>query len=380
MTLAKNEIFEGIKLIRPLLILCICIAHMPGVRGYSSSYDQYDQIDTLFAIFLKDFLARGGVPILTVISGYLAYFSYKKIPYGSLINKKFNTLLVPFLIWNVIALVFCFFSYSVFQVSYLNYSSLDGWKSYMNVILGVNLNMPINFPVYFIRDLFLIMAFLPVIDFLCRKKIVFSIFFIFWMFLSWVSHSIVFISDDFSTHILYRTDMLLYFFIGYFYALNGFPIPKLGRYGVFVVMVFLGVIGLFVSMYLSGVNPDGYDFVNIRFLFSMAFILAIPTFFSFITLNLNSVFVRVLRSLSPYSFTIFLSHIIFLNVFSFFVYRVLGWSVTERSSLFEQIPFVLFYLSSVCMFAFFVLKTWNVISNYLTGVVRSRVPKEYEQA
>lgn len=147
------------------------------------------------------------------------------------------------------------------------------------------------------------------------------------MFLSWGSHSVVYVSDYFSTHILYRTDMLLYFFIGYFYALNGFPIPKLGRYSVFVVMVFLGVIGLFVSMYLSGFNPDGYDFVNIRFLFSMAFILAIPTFFSFITLNLNSVFVRVLRFLSPYSFTIFFKPYYFIKCIFIFClqgFRLVG--------------------------------------------------------
>lgn len=361
MTLTKNELFEGIRLIRPLLILCICIAHVPGIRGYHSDYDQYDQLSTLFSVYLKDFLARGGVPILTVISGYLAYSSYQKVPYFRLIIKKVKSLLVPFLVWNVIALAFCMVVFKLWGFNFLGFGRLDGFGSYINALLGVGLQMPINLPVYFIRDLFLIMLFIPLIHVICQKRVVFIVFSIIWLLYSWLSHSVLFISDVFSTHILYRTDMLLFFLIGYFFAIQGFKLPKLSRYSIVAISILMAVIGLFLSMYLSGVSPSNYDFVNLRLLFSLAFVACLPVFINALVLFGDSVGGRILKFMSPYSFTLFLSHIVVLNVFSVIIFKLIGWHVSERSTPVLQMFYIALYLFFIFTSAIIILKIWKKI-------------------
>ncbi len=365
MTLTKNELFEGIRLIRPLLILCICIAHVPGIRGYHSDYDQYDQLSTLFSVYLKDFLARGGVPILTVISGYLAYSSYQKVPYFRLLIKKVKSLLVPFLVWNVIALAFCMVAFKLWGVNFLGFGRLDGFGSYINAILGIGLQMPINLPVYFIRDLFLIMLFIPLIDVICKRKMVFIVFSIIWLVYSWMSHSILLISDAFSTHILYRTDMLLFFLLGYFYASQAFQIPKLSRYSIVAISILMAVIGLFVSMYLSGVSPSNYDYVNLRLLFSLAFVACFPVFINALILFSDSMGGRILKFISPYSFTLFLSHIVVLNVFSIIIFKLMGWHISERATPFIQMFYIALYLFFICASAIFILMVWKKVLAHL---------------
>ena len=96
-----------------------------------------------------------GTAILSIISGFLfSEYSSKK---NNLLNKKIKTLLIPFIISNVlIIIIVCLLK--VFGYEYINRLSFD-LSLITEGLLSLN-SEPINPPTYFIRDIFLLFCIL----------------------------------------------------------------------------------------------------------------------------------------------------------------------------------------------------------------------------
>ncbi|CUB02771.1 acyltransferase family protein [Marinomonas fungiae] len=361
MFFSKQDLFDSIVLIRPLLILFVCIAHLPGVNGYHSDFDQFDKIDTLFSIYIKDYLARGAVPILTVISGYLAFYSFSRRSYLDFVYGKVKRLLIPFVVWNALVFVILWVVYKALGVSIRSIEDVGSLTDIFYKWFGFNLNLPINAPTYFVRDLFVIMLAVPVFKYICRNKIIFALFMIGYARTIWGPSLLVYQGEEFSSHLLFRRDMVLFFALGYFYAMHGFSIPKVSGYSSTVSIVLLMSLGLLVSVYLSGLNPSGEDYIVIRFLFSSLFVLCAPVFLSVLLKTKNSWIGRILIFISPYSFTLFLSHMLASYVFLFFTSRVLNWRVNETFPIFEIIVYIVFYVFAVVVSAILILNAWRFL-------------------
>lgn len=97
----KNIVFNYIKFI---LILGVVAAH-------SNVYADYDAPDAPLGLniveFFSDRLIKVCVPCFFILSGYL-YFNnttqFNKATYLSKTRRRIHTLLIPYLLWNVIGL------------------------------------------------------------------------------------------------------------------------------------------------------------------------------------------------------------------------------------------------------------------------------------
>ncbi|MBJ7551504.1 acyltransferase family protein [Marinomonas ostreistagni] len=361
MTLSRSELFEGIRLARPLLILFICVAHLPGINSYESDYDQYNQISTLFAVYIKDFLARGAVPILTVISGYLAYYSYQKRAYLGMLNTKIKRLLIPFFVWNIIALCFFLGLYKAFGLQYADVTSIDSFWETCKALLGIY-RLPVNAPTYFLRDLFMIMLILPVIHLICQKSWLFVLAAGYYLVYFWNDPGITLRILDWVIPLTFRMDMVLFFALGYFLAVKQIDCPKVSRYSALVYGILLGVLGLLFSMALSGLNPAPEVYVQWRMLLGGLFVCAAPAILVCLVNSKDTPFGKLLGKLSPYSFILFLSHSVSSTLFSIFTLNILHWHVNERSSSWEQTSYILMYLATVSIGAVVVLLFWRKVT------------------
>lgn len=124
----------------------------------------------LFSIVLTDC----AVPMFFVISGYLFFIRtphLTKTIYIEKIRKKTTTLLIPYIIW-------CFTACMVNPLRFLSASCIEKitgfWSLSMNMWQGEG---PWNGPLWFIRDLFVVMIFAPVVELLLRKMGLIPIFF-----------------------------------------------------------------------------------------------------------------------------------------------------------------------------------------------------------
>lgn len=189
--LGKQIDSHVINLMRFPLALFVLIHHSFG-KPIEAFYDNffdlnaYNQVRVLFS----HVLVHIDVPIFYFISGYLFYLSLPERwnwnLYQSKLRKKVFTLLIPYLLWNVIALIVSYLIKIFFYHENIRSIMQDLMNKKLDVfwgaeiinrvdygVLGLNYVecYPINGPLWFMRDLMLMMIISPVIWGLIKKKL-----------------------------------------------------------------------------------------------------------------------------------------------------------------------------------------------------------------
>lgn len=160
------EISDRIQILRYLLIVGIVILHIPP---HVSLQDAGSGWFDFLRSFLANSLFRTVVPTLSVISGFLLFRSGLHLDPIGLLEKKVKTLLVPLLLWNLpmVVAVFALQSAGVsghtFRID-LRGADLIVW---LNALVGLT-DSPINFPLAFLRDLFVCALLSPLLGVFLR--------------------------------------------------------------------------------------------------------------------------------------------------------------------------------------------------------------------
>lgn len=116
--------------------------------------------------FCSIILTDCAVPFFFVISGYLYFLkksNYSVSEYLAKIKGKCITLLLPYLTWNIVAIIA---TPSGFIASSWGERILGFWSR--NMTIG-GWDGPWDGPLWFLRDLFVVMLFSPIISYLIRK-------------------------------------------------------------------------------------------------------------------------------------------------------------------------------------------------------------------
>ena len=90
----------AIKVVRPLLIILMSFAHI-GMLDQMSRINTAATLDfsNWMIVFIKACLAKSGVPLLSLISGYLAVMTLEKYGYFKVLLRKARRLVWP-LFWS----------------------------------------------------------------------------------------------------------------------------------------------------------------------------------------------------------------------------------------------------------------------------------------
>lgn len=120
--------------------------------------------------FVSIVITDCAVPLFFIISGYLFFYKNKGIInkqlYTTILKKKVNSLMIPYLLWNIVAVLLIpqrFFGASLIEKIFGFWSTDPAHSS-----------GPWDSPLWFIRDLFIVMLFSPLISYLTRRfKLVF---------------------------------------------------------------------------------------------------------------------------------------------------------------------------------------------------------------
>lgn len=136
------------------------------------------------AYYLSEVLARIAVPLFFFISGYLFFFRTKDFgigTYGQKLRKRARTILLPYVLWNCIYLLAYFLCENIVEgllsgrnKPIADYSFTDFlwafWdKGMINSVNGTAVDhYPIDYPLWFIRDLLVVMVSAPLLHALIR--------------------------------------------------------------------------------------------------------------------------------------------------------------------------------------------------------------------
>lgn len=176
---------DTIRFLRFPLIVGVVLIHsqIPGewmervTENPWVDFPVYSTVSYLFA----SIIARTAVPLFFFISGFLFFHktSFNFSIYIQKLCKRCRTLLIPYLLWNLIAVAITA-ALHYFLTDYVtagpesNYSVRDYIQSFWN-FKQFHHNTPINDPLWFVRDLMVVIVASPLIYLLIKYSKIYGI-------------------------------------------------------------------------------------------------------------------------------------------------------------------------------------------------------------
>lgn len=316
-----------IALLRPLLIGLVVSAHVPWTLYNPASMEIAPTLANLLNLMLTAVMSPIGMPILSVISGFLVVYSIEKYGYFLLIRNKVATVLIPMIVWNFAFATLIYWGQSHGWKSRPDLVLFNGnWWSWSNALLAIKL-IPANGPLYFLRELFICFLLTPVFISIAKRHVATSIILALSAFLIVYAKPLPFI---------FRFDIYAWFFLGVYVSMHKLSDLKIEKRHQNTVLI-LGILiipTVAVSFFL---NKNLF-----RYLDKLITIIG-PFYFWILAGKINNTkFGNFLKVYSKYSYTVFLSHAFVISA----CWQI--WSIWVGKSPFDNfIIFNIFCTSTV---------------------------------
>lgn len=229
---------------RILLISGIVFVHVPFDPQTSPFLGANGFVDWI-RVFLGDSLFRVGVPCLSAISGYLMFRrGLDAFDYGKTIRCKARTVLLPFVIWSLsfLALV-VLVQMGGIGFGYLPETINASPRELATLAFAIE-DLPVNVPLYFLRDLLLCILLAPVLGILIKRYplTVLAIFF---------AYAVLPVPSG----IFLKKSILFGFSCGIYASLHHLDIRAVDRHAAMISALFLtAAVMLATALYWTG--PD----------------------------------------------------------------------------------------------------------------------------
>lgn len=161
--------YEVIRQLRFPMIVLVTFAHSYGKveEGFSLLASEWNTYEFL-KLLVSQTLVKVAVPVFFIMSGYLFFANVDKwdvVTYKKKILRRIKTLLLPYLIWNLLMAVklktFCM---SMFWAYWDPAGSQVDWFGHEQLMTA-----PANMPLWFLRDLMVVSLLTPIIYILVRR-------------------------------------------------------------------------------------------------------------------------------------------------------------------------------------------------------------------
>lgn len=307
---------SAIRMVRPLLILLMSFAHFALIDHMSRVNTAATlDLDNWLMVLLKSSLAKSGVPLLSLISGYLAVLSLEKYGYLQVLIRKARRLVWP-LIWaNLLFIILITWPAQAqdpgirpdLQIHPFN---AFGWFQATFAFYKI----PANEPLYFLKDLYTCFLLLPLLALVARVRYL-NVAVIFWM-----AYKCIYLKSAFFLEIyplwFMRFDIVFAFYVGIllFHWKRDLVIHS-QKLNVGLITLFLLAAGLASAVYVVLAKPEHLElFLWLDFAVKLCSVLGCVAIMSLLATHPGRI-ARLLEWLSPYAYSLFLTH---LFVFTFF--------------------------------------------------------------
>ena len=323
------------------------------------------QHESLFPIYhhfsyLIGSIANIAVPLFFFISGFLFFYKVDKFSrniYIYKIKKRAKTLLVPYIFWNLLMLLMVFVSQLLFPdmtsgkkkliVDYSLYDWLSAFWAISNK--GEAARVPIDYPLWFIRDLMIVMLCSPLVFFCIKKIRIYCVIIlgVLYLFPLWKDVTGLSLTAWF------------YFIAGAWFSINKKNFVECKKpIAVYVTLIYIMVL-LFLTLFMGNLGDNSITFKRISILIGIV-----------CAITLSACYIerggRVNTFLSKSCFFIFAYHALVLSTIQRLVIKLLQ----PQSDLTLVISYLLAPTITICigLLAYYCLRRWfpNVMP-FVTG-------------
>lgn len=300
-----KDVSSRIATLRPILIIGVVFLHVPGVSDLPSELNP--GLFNWVVAFFKNGVFRGTVPTMSLIAGFLLFNSGLDRNTGKLFKKKFVTLVIPFLVFNLYCLAFMEAVNSLCGPVFSGVAQLHTAALMVPYVLGI-FDYPINTPLHFVRDMIVAIMMVPILTVFLRKA----------PWIGLILLSVIF-GLDLDGKLIFRASSLILFYIGGAAAIYRWNLLALDKYAKECMVIFI-----IACLIIIGLRIDDNTFLVL-----IAPFLIWP---SAAMLKHSKVESWALK-FSKYSFFIFAAHIPFIEL--------AGWAVLKHA---RWVPYPVFWL------------------------------------
>ena len=331
-----------------------------------------DGIYNIFAISISNVLALTAVPTFFFISGFLFFCNFPIFTwagYKKKIKSRIKTLIIPYFVWNTIVFSLIIISQIIKIITrneswniLLEYIRDTGWHIFYDChifmipemnLLGMPFYMtgPIDAPLWFLRDLIIVVIFSPLIYYFLKYTSFFGILFLFTAYITriWIS------LPGFSITAFF------FFSLGAYFALHNKNIIIFSRrYGK--IYSFISIVLFLSCVWYNGKNTTIGS--NIIPIYTVSTI--------FLLFNITSIIVEKYRLkanpiLLKSCFFVYASHAVYiLSLTSTSIHHIIyGNDGIDKIICYILTPFI---TAGICVFIYYILtKYFPKIALPLTG-------------
>ncbi len=251
---------ESLNLLRFPLALVILIIHVFGINGAGEVHFTDFSWYRATSNFINAFMRGQSVPIYFFISGYVFFLGIQltKEKLKQKLNNRRKTLLVPYLIWNSVSVLLILAAVLFLPVNMASQSVspeislssiLSCYWMYDGRLAGSVIDdctMPIDFPLWFLRDLMLVVLCTPILNKILKKK---GVYWVIAFGILWFATAC-----GIGLQFYFPTAGLFFFSWGAYMSINQKDmLVEFGRFTVASVILYLGL-GM-TYMFFTGGNP-----------------------------------------------------------------------------------------------------------------------------
>lgn len=236
----NKEVSQRISMLRPLLIFGVIYIHLAGVNDDLAKHDGAFEH---FAGFFQNTIFRASVPTMALIAGFLLFGANLDLTPKKMFKKKFATLAIPFLVFNLsylaVVAILRFGFNKTFSFDVATYSGADwanaalGWRDY-----------PINTPLHFIRDLLVTIALVPALSWFLRSK-------------PWIGLGLLLavFGTNLDGYLIIRDSSLVLFYVGGMMAVYKWDVLSLDKYAPVAAVLLVALCLTFSIFKISNIQP-----------------------------------------------------------------------------------------------------------------------------
>jgi succinoglycan biosynthesis protein ExoH len=241
--LSTAQLSQVINFSRISLIVGLVFLHYESypnsrISPFHGMDTEHFQVATFVNSFVL-FFFFSVVPLLSMVSGWL-FFSFTSDARDQLLSrmgKRFKSLYIPLVLWNLLYLailwsVFAVNSHSpILEGINVNFETA-GPVDYFNAVFGVT-HHPVGFQFWFVRDLFVTVLVSPLLWIMLTRA----------PLLGAVALGLVWLSG-FDLWIFFRTDVVFFFYLGGFLRLYKVPLEIAGRVALWLLLAYVALVAL----------------------------------------------------------------------------------------------------------------------------------------
>lgn len=307
----------------------------------------YNQLFFSIEYLISEVVCRVAVPLFFLISSVLLY--KKEFDWKENLSKKLKTIVIPYLICNTIWISIFLFADSIESLASLIPKGKDVDFSVSNWTtiqwLSYYFYYPFLYPLWFLRDLFILNVFSKFLKFIIDKL---SYFFIVFLLMIWI---LKFWIPDFINVINLNIQSFVFFSLGYYFVKYNISFELLDK----IKVVFLAVPYIILtSIILLNINAPLMPMSSLCVLVGILLLIRL----SKRAVSFTSVQILVIKY-SKYVFIIYVFHEYTLRIFLKISEKILGKSDIVSFLMFFVLPSLTILL---CIFF------GKVISRYLPSL------------